>query len=58
MKYDKDIHRLADIEVFPIERIVRRAGRDPLRPRATLLVWLAIAILPWIAIVALVMHNG
>ncbi len=57
MKYDKNIHRLARVEVFPVERIVRRAQPDRLRPRATLLFWLAIAILPWVAIVAIAVRR-
>lgn len=58
MKYDKNIDRLAHVEVFPIERIVRRAHPDRLRPRATLMVWLAIAVVPWIVIIALALRDG
>ncbi|MEN2749099.1 hypothetical protein [Sphingomonas sp. T9W2] len=58
MKYEKNIDRFAEIEVFPIERIVRRAGRDRLQPRTTLLFWLAIAVVPWIVIVALALRRG
>lgn len=58
MKYDKNIHRLAQVEVFPIERIVRRARPERLRPRPTLLFWLAIAVLPWIVIIAVALGHG
>jgi len=58
MQYDKNIHRLTRVEVFPTERIVRRAHPERLRPRATLLSWLAIAILPWVMIVAIVVRRG
>jgi len=58
IQYDKNIHRLTRVEVFPTERIVRRAHSERLRPRMTLLFWLAIAILPWVVIVAVVARRG
>ncbi|WP_294326244.1 hypothetical protein [uncultured Sphingomonas sp.] len=54
MKYN-DISRTAGAKSFPAQRIVRPAV--PVRPRATLLFWLAIAILPWLVIAAILLAG-
>ena len=48
MKY-RDIRHLADAQVY---RVARDAPAQRLRPRAVLLFWLGIAVVPWLVIAA------
>jgi hypothetical protein len=59
MNYHSDIHRSSSVERAPLsvgdrmlkERDVARPAR--LRPRATLLVWVVVGIVPWAVIAGL-----
>jgi len=52
MKY-QNINRMAGSWPYPASRVVRPA--IPARPRVVLLFWLALAIVPWLVIAAVLM---